>query len=158
LVAPDEPGARVPHDPLGAPQMVEVRVADDDPVAGVHGVGRQPRAGRARNAIDVRVEEHRQARGAQAKGRAAVPIERRHATSATSGYHRQARLAPPFVPGRAGAPPSASGKRTVRSRQVWHTLCTVWSRRTDRTTVALDGRDSTMTGSQTSLDASKLGA
>ena len=59
--------------------MIDVRMPDDDPIAGVDRVGGEARAGRAGDAVDVGVEEDREAGGAQAKGRAPVPVERGHA-------------------------------------------------------------------------------
>ena len=57
LVAADQRGAGAGHDALGAVEVVEVGVADDDPVALVDVVGGQPGAGGVRRAVDVGVEE-----------------------------------------------------------------------------------------------------
>ena len=78
LVAADERGAGVGHDPLGAVEVVEVGVADDDPVALVDVVGGQPGARRALGAVDVGVEEDGQPAGAQPERRAPVPVQRGH--------------------------------------------------------------------------------
>ena len=45
------------RDALRAPQVIEVRVADEDPVGALDVVGGEPRAGRAGRAVDVGVEE-----------------------------------------------------------------------------------------------------
>src|SRR6185436_11048802 len=79
LVGPYEPGPCVAHDPLGAPQMIEVGVPDDDPVARVDRVGGEPGAGGAGDAIDVGVEEDRRAANPETEGGTAVPVEGRHA-------------------------------------------------------------------------------
>ena len=84
LVAADDARAGVGRDALGAVEVVEVRVADDDPVALVDVVGGEPGAGRVGGPVDVRVEEDRQAGRAQPERRAAVPVEcRRHGLPAT---------------------------------------------------------------------------
>lgn len=77
LVAADQPCRGVPHDALGAPEVIKVQVTDDDPVAGVDIVRAKPRAGGARHAVDVPIEKHGEPRCAQAEGRASVPVERR---------------------------------------------------------------------------------
>jgi hypothetical protein len=77
LVAPDEGGRRVGQDRLGAEEVVEVRVADHDPVAGIDVGGRPAGAGGDGGPVDVRVEEDRQPCGPQPERRAAVPVQRR---------------------------------------------------------------------------------
>src|SRR6185295_20279889 len=57
LVAADQGGAGAGDDPLGTPQVVEVGVADHDPVALVYVVGGEPRARRVGRPVDVGVEE-----------------------------------------------------------------------------------------------------
>ncbi|MGZ4728567.1 MAG: hypothetical protein ACXWB2_12670 [Acidimicrobiales bacterium] len=76
LVAADQPGAGAGGDALGAVQVVEVRVADHDPVALVDVGRRQPGPGGDGRPIDVGVEEHGQAVRPQPERRAAVPVER----------------------------------------------------------------------------------
>ena len=77
LVRADDRRAGPPRDPLGAPQVVEVGVADQDPVGPVDVVGGESRARRAGRAIDVRIEEHDEIADRQPESRAAVPVERR---------------------------------------------------------------------------------
>ena len=75
LVGSDDDGARTPRDALGSVEMVEVRVADDDPVRPIDLVDGQADRRRARHAIDVRVEKDDALADHQAKGRAAEPVE-----------------------------------------------------------------------------------
>ncbi len=77
LVAADQRGGGVGHDPLGAVEVIEVRVPDHDPIAHVDVVGTLAwlRSGGVVGAVDVRVEEDRQPAGPQAERRAAVPVE-----------------------------------------------------------------------------------
>ena len=82
LVRAHDRRARVPRDPLGTPEVVEVGVPHEDPVGAVDVVGSQPRAGRARRAVDIGIQEHDEIIDRQAEGRAAIPIERcRHPAS-----------------------------------------------------------------------------
>ena len=76
LVGADDGGTGLLRDALRAPQVVEVRVADEDPVGAVDVVGRDARAGGARHAVDVGVEEHDELADGQPERRAAVPVER----------------------------------------------------------------------------------
>ena len=90
LVAADHGGRRVRRDPLRAPQMVEVRVTDDDPVALVDVVGGEAGTCRAGRAVDVGVEEDREPCDGQPEGRTAVPIERRgHARNVPGAERRE---------------------------------------------------------------------
>ena len=75
LVGADDGGARLQRNPLRAVEVVEVRVAHNDPIRTVDLRDRDSDGRRGRHAIDVGVEEHHQATDLQAKGRAAQPVE-----------------------------------------------------------------------------------
>jgi hypothetical protein len=63
LVAADDARPRVGGDSLGAEEVIEVGVTDDDPIARVDVAGREAGSGGVGRPIDVRVEEHGQAAG-----------------------------------------------------------------------------------------------
>ena len=67
----------VPSDPLRAPQVIEVRMADQDPIGGSDVVGPEPGAGRARDPVDVRVEHDDDLVEREPERRAAQPVQRR---------------------------------------------------------------------------------
>jgi hypothetical protein len=75
LVGADDRGAGAGGDALRAPQVVEVRVADHDPVGLVDVVRREARARCAGNAIDVGVEEDDEPGQRQPEGGAPVPVQ-----------------------------------------------------------------------------------
>jgi hypothetical protein len=77
LVAGHEPGIGVGQDPLRAVEVVEVGVADHDPVALVDVAGGEAGAGCARHAVDVGVAEDGETCRAQSERGAAVPVEGR---------------------------------------------------------------------------------
>ena len=57
LVGADDLGAGVAGDALRAPRVVEVRVADEDPVAPVHVAHLEARLRRVRHAVEIGIEE-----------------------------------------------------------------------------------------------------
>ena len=103
LVRADDRRAGVARDPLRAPEVVEVRMADDDPVGAVDVVGGQAGARRVRDPVDVGVEEHDELADGQPERRAAVPVERRHThlASAIVGFLLQSSRKPTTAGGEA---------------------------------------------------------
>src|SRR5258708_1426217 len=92
LVRTDNPGSGPLHYCLGAPEVVEVRVSNQYPVALVY--VRAPDSSRRRggNAVEVRVQEEGQTVDPQSKGRASKPID----GCRTAGHHVDAiGFAPP---------------------------------------------------------------
>src|SRR5262249_9680062 len=80
FVATDEPGARVVHDTFGTPQVVEMGMPDDDPVARIDGISGETGAGGTGDAVDVCVEEDRESGPSEKEGRTAIPIESGHSS------------------------------------------------------------------------------
>src|ERR1700722_9946589 len=70
FVAPDQRCTSLRHYPFGSPQMVKVRVPDDDPIARVDVVGPESCARSARCSIDVGVEKQGQSGGLKPERRA----------------------------------------------------------------------------------------
>ena len=74
FIAPDQRCIGLRHYPFGSPQMVEVRMSDDDPVARVDVVGPEACACRAGRSIDVGVKKQRESRRTKPERRASEPI------------------------------------------------------------------------------------
>ncbi len=67
----------LPGDTLGAPQVIEMRMADDDEVAPVNVVGDQASACRPFGPVDVGVEKYDEIANGEAERSTAVPVKDR---------------------------------------------------------------------------------
>jgi hypothetical protein len=75
LVRPDDDRSGLPRDPLGTPEVVEMRVPDQDEVRALD-LGRRHADGWCcRNPVDVGVEEDRRVADREAEGGDAEPVE-----------------------------------------------------------------------------------
>jgi hypothetical protein len=77
LIGAEHGRAGVASNRVGTPQVIEVRVADDDPVGTVDVCGRETHRRRRWDAVHVRVEEHHEVAECEAERRASQPVERR---------------------------------------------------------------------------------
>ena len=77
LVRTEDLRSGVPRDRLRAPEVVEVRVADDDPIGAIDATGREADRRRRWHAVHVRVEEDDEVVDRQTERRATEPVERR---------------------------------------------------------------------------------
>ena len=77
LVRAEDLRSGVPGDRLRSPEVIEVRMADDDPVGAIDVTGREADRRRRGHAVHVRVQENDEVVDRETERRATQPVERR---------------------------------------------------------------------------------